>query len=70
MGRHLSWLLFITFTSGLVFGAAAMFYLVKLDIIVPRNFDPLPWLFGWLFVTLAWLLGRAGLGMKRRGLSK
>ena len=58
MTRHLRWLLFITFATGLIAGAAAAVYLVKLDVVELRTFNPLPYLFGWLFVVLAWLLGR------------
>lgn len=66
MARNLGWLLLGMFLSGVVLGATAMFYLVNFEIVLP-GFNPLPFLFGWLFLVASWVLGRAiGIGDRKR----
>ena len=58
MSQHLGCLLPGIFVTGVILGATAMFYLVRLEIVLPA-FSPLPLLGCWAFVVLAWLIGRA-----------
>jgi hypothetical protein len=65
MAGHTSWLLPGAFVSGVVLGATAMSYLVRLGIVLP-GFDPLPFLAAWAVIVLSWSLGKAtGTGRRR-----
>ena len=55
--RHTGFLLTFVFVTGLLFGSAAMFYLVKAEIVLP-GFDFRPYLLAWFVFLVAWLLGR------------
>jgi hypothetical protein len=43
--------------SGVVFGSAGMFYAIRAKII-GEGFDPTPMVVCWMFVLVAWLVGR------------
>jgi hypothetical protein len=65
MAGHTGWLLLGAFVSGVVLGATAMSYLVRLGIVLP-GFNPLPFLAAWAVIVCSWLLGRvAGIGRRR-----
>jgi hypothetical protein len=62
--NHSGWILLGVFISGSVIGATAMFYLTKLEIILP-SFNPTPFLLTWLFIVSSWFVGRL-VGINRR----